>query len=101
MSVLPVDILVSKRLHKLVLMSHGYTRVCKERGWINFEFEFEFEFELTRVRASSASTVRTVKNNLASQIRIVYVVVRFDFRGWTAKGCRCAHRGTANPLLTA
>ena len=34
-------------------------------GWINFEFEFEFEFELTRVRVAP---VRTVKNNLASQV---------------------------------
>ena len=71
----------NNKYHSYTLFAYFYShgaRLSHEKagGWINFEFEFEFEFELP-----PRFPVRTVKNNLASQVRIVLCLVGFDFRG--------------------
>ena len=40
--------------------------------------------------------MRTVKNHPAKSDGFVSYLRGFDFRGWTAKGCRCAQ----SPLMT-
>ena len=107
----PIICRTSFRKWKLTLLTrniaHAEVQVRMEyrsrfRGWINFDFDFEFE--LTQViklpPRFPVRTVKNMKNNLASRPRsgsfYVVCLVGFDYRGSTAKGCRCAH----SPLLT-